>query len=405
MSFTNYIRLYLTLFCFLIEISYASSQDKVVQVPIIQSKNFGESKGNSIDILGSNDVWDNNGKTDSILWTIDINISGKDSKIGLIQRKMYIVTSRIPNDSIKLEISRKRNPFIDKDVIFKYHADSLKKWTLKTVPFQSLKKVKLNFTFFNEAIENNYSLPWEAYIIPFSVGMTYNDSRLNEMPLAVKIGFNKVGKYGKDVIYASKRMSFNKPEFRIYREGKYSHEDKADNNIRYKEKYLLHDTVAIDGKFMRIDSVDADFSMIYMTDIKNYIGEQYISKDLCKNLEKYFHPSSKYLLLDFWGTWCVPCITSMPKMKLIFEDVRATSSFVGVCFDKADKFELAKEILNDRNISWPQIYVDMNQKTGSIVSEMQVSTFPTYIIIDRNGRIIFRDSSQGLFRLKDILLN
>jgi hypothetical protein len=43
----------------------------------------------------------------------------------------------------------------------------------------------------------------------------------------------------------------------------------------------------------------------------------------------------------------------MPKTKLIVEEVKSTASFVGVCFDKGDKFDLAKTILNEKGVNWP----------------------------------------------------
>lgn len=401
----NSIKLYLTILFCLIRVITVFSQEQIVKIPLVEPKNFRESKGNSIDILGAKDVWVSNGEIDSISWTVDLDIPAKMRKDNSKKQKLYIVTRNLHNDSISLEISQKNNPFIDNDIAYRFHVDSLKKWNLKTVPNYIMKKVKFNFNFFNEATDDYYTLPWEAYLIPFSTGMTYNDVRLNKMPLSIQIGFNKVGHYGEDILYVSKRMAFNKPEFRIYKEGTYPHEDKVDNNIRYKEKYAIHDTIFIDSKFMRIDSVDANFSMIYLTKVNAAVSAQYISADLQKELSKYFSKSSKYLVIDFWGTWCAPCVASMPKMKVIFEDVKKVSSFVGVCFDKADKFDLAKEILNNNRISWPQIYIDMNQQKGSIISEMHISTFPTYIIIDRKGRIVFRDSSEGLSRLKAIVLN
>lgn len=401
----NPIKLYLvTLFC-LIRIGNIFSQEKSIKIPLLEAKSYRESKGNSVDNLGAKDVWMNEGKIDSISWTVDLDLPAKIRNENSIKQKLYIVTRNLYNDSISLEISRKNNIFIDKDIVYRFHADSLKKWNLKTVPDYIMRKVKFNFNFFNEINDDYYILPWEAYFIPFSIGMTYNDARLNEMPLSVRIGFNKVGHYGEDIVYVSKRMSFNKPEFRIYKEGNYPHEDKVANNIRYKEKYSVHDTIFIDNKFMRIDSVDTNFSMVYLTKINDTTSVQYISVDLQKELSKYFSKSSKYLIIDFWGTWCAPCVASMPKMKVIFEDVKEVSSFVGVCFDKADKFDLAKEILNNNKIHWPQIYIDMSQQEGSIISEMHVSTFPTYIIIDRKGRIVFRDSSEGLSRLREIVLN
>ncbi|WP_286751891.1 MULTISPECIES: TlpA family protein disulfide reductase [Sphingobacterium] len=398
------IKLYLILLSSFIGIVQVFSQEKSVQIPLTESRYFNENKGNTVDILSSTDVWSKDGATDSILWPIDITILDEKSKSHNIRKKLYVVTRKIHSDSVSVEISRRRNPFINKDVQLRFHADSLKKWRLKTVPSNILEKVKFAFNFIDEKTGSHYSLPWEAYFIPFSVGMTYNDARLNEMPLAVKIGFNRMGKFGEDIIYVSKRMTFNKPEFRIYRDGKNPHEDKFVNNIRYKEKYNIRDTVAINAKIMRIDSLDESFSVIYLTPVGNYISDQYISPSLKKELSQYFKPSSKYLVLDFWGTWCVPCISAMPKTKLIVEELKSTASFVGVCFDMQDKFDLAKTILNEKGVNWPQLYVDMNQKTNSIVFELGVSIFPTYIVIDRDGKIIFRDSSEGLARIKDIVL-
>lgn len=401
----------LTLLFFLsLACSITTGQEKLINIPLRDAKTIQESKGTAILILSPTEVWANDEKADSILWTVKMEVSEKplDSlKYTLQDQSLEIMTERTHQDSIRLRISKERNPFIENDIVLNYSINSLKNWTLKTIPEGSLEKIKLNLTLLDQENGQSLLIPWESFLIPFSVGMTYDDVRLNEMPLSIKTGFNKVGRLGEDIIYLSKEKWLSDDSsigFIVYANGQTPHRNQLIDNVIYKNKYRLHDTVMIDKQWLRIDSIDSTMSNLQLSTVDKPNSGHFLPTELRDQLLKYFDESSDYLVIDFWGSWCAPCIEAMPEAKAIYEQVQGNTSFLGVCMDQTADFDVAKKIVEKEEISWPQMYVDMDNQEGSIISKLEVSTYPTYMLIDKEGRIIHRNSSGGLLEIKQILL-
>ncbi len=97
------------------------------------------------------------------------------------------------------------------------------------------------------------------------------------------------------------------------------------------------------------------------------------------------------ILVDFWGTWCGPCIAGMPEVARL-RDEFASQGFrvLGVAFDSPER---VRDFLADRaEFTWPHIAgVDRPGRPvpydNPIVTEYGVSSFPTYWLIDRNGLV------------------
>jgi len=98
----------------------------------------------------------------------------------------------------------------------------------------------------------------------------------------------------------------------------------------------------------------------------------------------------KVVLLDFWGTWCGPCVESVPELKQLHKKYANDPSFVliGISSDRDD--EVWREFTQKNKMVWPQ-YRD---KDGKITRAFRVASFPTYVILDREG--IVRHRSVGM---------
>ena len=96
----------------------------------------------------------------------------------------------------------------------------------------------------------------------------------------------------------------------------------------------------------------------------------------------------KVVVLDFWGTWCPPCVESVPSLRSLHKKFSKEPSFVmiGVSSDSdADKW---KAFTTSEKMVWPQ-YLDRDREVQRLFS---VRAFPTYIVIDHEGIMRFRSS-------------
>lgn len=98
----------------------------------------------------------------------------------------------------------------------------------------------------------------------------------------------------------------------------------------------------------------------------------------------------KVVLLDFWGTWCPPCVESIPELRNLHKKYSKEPSFmlIGISSDSDD--EVWREFTARNKMIWPQ-YRDKDRK---IQRSFGVRAFPTYILIDHEG--IVRFQSVGL---------
>ncbi|MGE7775863.1 TlpA family protein disulfide reductase [Chitinophaga sp. NPDC101104] len=100
-----------------------------------------------------------------------------------------------------------------------------------------------------------------------------------------------------------------------------------------------------------------------------------------QGLEKY---KGKYLLVDFWASWCGPCRQAIPKVKELYTAYKAQGlEVVSISID-TDK-NAWKKAMADENMPWEQLLSDNKDKT---METYQFSGIPTLYLIDREGKIV-----------------
>lgn len=108
----------------------------------------------------------------------------------------------------------------------------------------------------------------------------------------------------------------------------------------------------------------------------------------------------KYLLLDFWGSWCPNCITGLPKMQQMYANHQDRMEILGIdCDETKDEW---LDALVRYGMPWRHV---INNGDVDVAALYGVTGYPTKILIDPQGRIekIFIGESNALYRYVDEL--
>ena len=104
----------------------------------------------------------------------------------------------------------------------------------------------------------------------------------------------------------------------------------------------------------------------------------------------------KAVVLNFWATWCGPCVGEIPHVKEAYEKLHPKGfEVVGISFD-SNKNAL-QNFIKERELPWPQ-YFDGTTWQNKFGAEYAIDSIPTMWLVDKNGNLSdsnARDDLQG----------
>ena len=107
----------------------------------------------------------------------------------------------------------------------------------------------------------------------------------------------------------------------------------------------------------------------------------------------------KLVLLDFWATWCGPCITELPNIKEVYEKYHDKGfEIIGISLD-TDEAAL-RTFIKENRLPWRQVFDGAGRETP-LAQQYGVRSIPAQFLIDREGTVI-SVKARGK-RLKDLV--
>ncbi len=95
----------------------------------------------------------------------------------------------------------------------------------------------------------------------------------------------------------------------------------------------------------------------------------------------------RVVLLDFWATWCAPCLAQFPVFREALERFGDDGLLiVGVSMNESDRATLER-FLASRDVGWPQVH-DGRGLTGPLARRFDVTALPRTVLVDRRGRVV-----------------
>lgn len=143
---------------------------------------------------------------------------------------------------------------------------------------------------------------------------------------------------------------------------------------------------AADGTDVAMTFADAEAELLYS--LESTMVGSVVSDVRARRVDGTEDALSAYLgrvvLVDFWATWCGPCIAAFPKLRDMVDDLPVERfQIIGVNVD--EELDTVTDFLADNPLSWVVWHVG----TGSeLVRQWRITGYPTYVLISPEGTIL-----------------
>lgn len=217
------------------------------------------------------------------------------------------------------------------------------------------------------------------YHLKDSLLAKYPDSSFIDLDSQIKVYDNREANNQKQFL-----LSHRKDYLSLYLLSYFMHLDNKPDTLQYlygllsDELKKLPEGVKLSRKIKAINAIE-----------NGKIAPNFQLQDTLGNMISLKSFKGKYVLLDFWATWCGPCIESMPALKGFYTRNKSKGlQIISISFD-TEKERWLKGI-KQYDLNWTNVS-ELKGWQSQLGADYNIQYIPRAILIDPNGRIIEKD--------------
>jgi thiol-disulfide isomerase/thioredoxin len=111
----------------------------------------------------------------------------------------------------------------------------------------------------------------------------------------------------------------------------------------------------------------------------------------------------RLVLLDFWGTWCMPCMRAIPHLKRLQSDYGSYGlEVIGIACERTpepQRTRKVRDVVDRQQINY-RVVLGESYEECPVQQKFRITQYPTLILLDASGNILWRGDAGGLNQLE-----